>query len=147
MRLNRKIDRSIYYWLDDLVHDSVNVEDGFPSGELVLPTVSITNLDIEGMPFELGGDEQNWYFWRIDVFAKNKEQRDELAYQIFDCLEDNITVQDYDEGFPPSVTPSRIGTLVVSKRKLRPIHVFKDLVEKIYWRSSITFFTYYETVT
>lgn len=145
MRLNIKLDRSIYYWLISLVNNSVHVEDGFPTGNLTLPTVSITALDIEGVPFELGGTDLSWYFWRIDIFAKNKNQRDDLAYQIFDHVEGNIPVYDYDEGFPPP-TPSQIGILIVKKRKLKPIHVFENLVEKLYWRSSITFFTTYQPI-
>jgi len=144
MQLQRKLDLSIYYWLQDTVPSMVNVEDGFPSGELDLPTVSITFLDVKGTPLELGACDQNNHFWRIDVFALNKAQRDELAYMIYTALESNIPAYNYDEGFPPVISPSRIGTLVVSKRDLRPIHVFEQLVEKLYWRSGITFYTYYE---
>lgn len=140
----RKLDLSIYYWLVDKVPSIVNVVDGFPNTELNLPTVSIVNLDVEGVPFEFGAVDLNNHFWRIDVFAENKAQRDELAALLFDELELHIPVYDYDEGFPPSVSPSQLGILVVSKRNTKPIHVFKDLVEKFYWRSSVTFFSYYE---
>lgn len=144
MQLQRKLDQSIYYWLLDKVpSSSITVTDGFPLEELELPTVSITALDISGVPFELGGCDQNNQFWRIDVFGQNKVQRDELAYILFTELEQNIPVYNYDAGFPPPMPP-RIGTLIVSHRKIQPIHVFEDLVEKLYWRSGITFFTYYE---
>jgi len=119
----------------------ITVEDGFPPGELDLPTVSITSLDTTGTPFELGGCDKDTMFWRVDVFAVNKAQRDELAYIIYKQLEDGIPVYDYDLGF---VAPPQIGTLVVSKRNLKQIHVFENLVEKLYWRSGITYFTYYE---
>lgn len=143
MELQRKFDLSLYYWLENLVPAIVNVEDGFPNEALTLPTAAIVNLNVEGTPFELGADELDKQFWRIDVFASNKAQRDELAYMIFKELECNIPVYDYDMGFPPGVSPSQLGILVVSKRNVKPIHVFKDLVEKLYWRSSVTFFTYY----
>jgi len=145
MELNRKFDLSIFYWLQDMVPAIVNVEDGFPVGELTLPTVSITSLDIEGNPFELGGCDLDNLFWRIDVFAKNKAQRDELAYLIYKELEANVTVRDYDVGFPPVVAPI-LGTLIVSRRKARPVHVFEDLVEKLYWRMTLTFVSYYEPI-
>jgi len=145
MELNRLSDLSIYYWLRGIVPAIVNVEDGFPVGELTLPTVSITSLDIEGNPFELGGCELDNLFWRIDVFARNKAQRDELAYLIYKELESNVVVRDYDVGFPPVVAPI-LGTLIVSRRRTRPVHVFEDLVEKLYWRMSITFVSYYEPI-
>jgi hypothetical protein len=143
MQLNRKQDLSIYYWLIDKVPAVINVEDGFPVGKLELPTVSITSLDIRSKPFELGGCDINDSFWRVDCFAVNKAQRDELAYIIYEELEQNIPVYDYDLGF---AAPPQIGTLVVDKRILKPIHVFENLVEKLYWRTGITFFTYYEAL-
>lgn len=141
MQLYRKLDLSIYYWLIDTVPSAVNVEDGFPTGSLTLPTVSITSLDVRGTPFELGGCDLDNMFWRVDTFAANKAQRDELAYIVYKALEQGIPVYNYDLGF---ISPPQIGTLVVSKRIMKTIHVFADLVEKLYWRSGITFFTYYE---
>lgn len=146
MNLKRIQDLSIYYWLQSKVPSIVNVEDGFPTGSLTLPTVSITSLDIRGVPLELGGCDYNTSFWRIDIFAKNKAQRDELAYLLFDEIEHQVPVYDYGVGFPPAISPPQIGTLIVSKRLLRPVHVFEELVEKLYWRSSVTFFTYYEQI-
>lgn len=143
MQLNRKQDLSIYYWLVDTVPTGINVEDGFPVGKLELPTVSITSLDIRAKPFELGGCDLDDMFWRIDTFAVNKAQRDELAYLIYKELEQGIPVYDYDLGF---AAPPQIGTLVVDKRVLKPIHVFEELVEKLYWRTGITFFTVYEAL-
>lgn len=146
MQLQRKFDLSLFYWLQDNVPSSVNVEDGFPQGELILPTVSTTLLDTSGIPLELGGAEINAEFWRIDVFAKNKAQRDNLAYTLFSELEQNVAVYDYDEGFPPGSSPTQLGTLIVSKRNLRPVHVFSELVEKMYWRSSIVFYTKFQAI-
>lgn len=144
MRIERKQDLSIYYWLEDQTPSTVNVKDGFPGSDLTLPTVSITNLEIEGRPFELGGAEKDYRFWRIDIFADNKVQRDRLAYDLYEQLECHIPVYDYDEGFPPSVDPTQIGTLMVKNRLLTPVRVFEELVEKLYWRTEITFSTYYE---
>ena len=146
MEQKRKEEISIYYWLQDNVPDSVNVEDGFPgSAELTLPTVSITDLDISGEPFELGGSEIDRRWWRIDVFAKDKVQRNKLRYMLYEQLEDHIPVYDYDEGFPPSISPSRLGTLLVEERTSSAVHVFEDLVEKLYWRANIVFSTIYQS--
>lgn len=144
MRLERKQQMSIYYWLKDIVDSSVTVKDSFPMEGLTLPTVSITHLDMRGEPFELGAAERDKRMWRIDVFADNKVQRDDLMYLIYSELECNIPVYDYDEGFPPSVSPSQLGTLIVKQRIAKPVHVFEELVEKLYWRASITFSTKYQ---
>lgn len=147
MHLGRKQEISLYFWLEDQVDDSVNVEDGFPgSTELTLPTVSITDLDISGEPLELGGCEQDIRWWRIDVFASNKAQRNSLRYSLYEELENHIKVYDYDEGFPPSVSPSQLGTLLVSDRTSKAVHVFEDLVDKLYWRASIVFSTKYQSL-
>jgi len=143
MNISKKQDLSIVYWLKDHVPSSVHVVDGFPTTSLELPTTSVTALDMRGSPFELGGKELVRQLWRIDVFGANINQRDLMASTIFEELENNIPVYDYDFGFPPPVPP-RIGTLIVTERRLTPVHVFEDLVEKLYYRTSITFFTYYQ---
>lgn len=148
MQLYRLFDLSINYWIQGIVPTTmtIHVKDGFPTGTLELPTVSITSLDVRGKPFELGGCELDNQFWRIDIFAQNKAQRDALAYIIYKELEDNIPVYNYDVGFPPSVSPPQIGNLIISKRTMKEIHVFEDLVEKMYYRTGIMFFSYYEAL-
>ena len=145
LELHRLQDLSIYYWLQDLMPAFVTVVDGFPDSDLVIPTVSIEAMDTWGDPFELGGLDQKRRFWRIDVFAKNKSQRDDFADYIFDQLEGNIPVYDYNEGFPPP-TPTQIGALKCLNRSNKTVYVFKELVRDLYWRRSITFQTEYETI-
>jgi len=148
METQQLLEKSIYYWLVELVPSSVNAVIGYPGDtDLVLPTAAVKMLELTGHPFELGGKELDDHLWKIDVFANNSMQRDDLAYQIYNALENNIAVYNYNEGFPPSVSPTRTGTLVVSRRVVRPIHVFEDLVKKLYWRSSVTFYSHYELIT
>lgn len=142
---------SIYYWLKELMPESstnpVTVTGEFPSGNLNLPTVSVLCMKTYNKPFELGGRDLNERFWRIDVFAQNISTRDGLAYLIYDSLETKrIVVYNYEEGFPPAVSPTAIGYLIVTSRLLTPVHVFDQLVEKLYWRTSISFYTYYEQI-
>lgn len=146
MYLPRKQDLSVYYFLEEILPDFVTVVDGFPSEELVIPTVSVERLSITGQPFELGGLEKDKAHWRIDVFGKNKSQRDDFAYLIYGYLEGNVPVYDYDEGFPPSVSPTKIGVLKCYNRIITVVHMFKDLVRDNYWRSAINFSTEYETL-
>lgn len=146
MQLHRKQDLSIYYWLKNLLPTFIAVEDGFPLTDLEPPTVSIESMDIKGIPFELGGREKDKRFWQIDVFALNKAQRDDLAYEIYAELEGGIPVYDYDEGCPPDYSPTQIGLLNCYGRENNVIHVFRELVRELYWRRSIAFWTEYESM-
>lgn len=146
MELVRIQDLSIYYWLKGILPNFVTVVDGFPEGDLILPTVSVEAQPMEGIPFELGGCDKDIRFWRIDVFAKDKSQRDDMAYVIFKELEKNISVYNYNEGFPPDVSPSQLGYMRCYNRQVAPIRVFEELVRKLYWRSAINFWTEYETI-
>jgi hypothetical protein len=146
MELHRKQDLSIYYWLEGILPSFVNIVDGFPQdADLELPCVSIEALDTRGIPYELGGRDKDKRFWQIDIFAQQKSQRDDFAYKLYTDLENNITVYNYDEGFPPTVSPSQIGVLKCYDRHNKIIHVFEELVRKLYWRRSVIFWTEYES--
>ena len=151
MHLLRKQDLSIYYFLRDDVfalYDFVNIEDGFPDKELELPTVSIEALDISPLIFELGNRVgRKDRFWTMDIFAQQKAQRDEFGYLIIDELENGIPVYDYDEGFPPDVSPTQLGALDVRDIRATPVIIFPDIQEKLYWRMSIAFSTIYHPLT
>lgn len=151
MHLLRKQDLSIYYFLRDDVfalYDFVNIEDGFPDKELELPTVSIEALDISPLIFELGNRVgRKDRFWTMDIFAQQKAQRDEFGYLIIDELENGIPVYDYDEGFPPDVSPTQLGALDVEDIRATPVIIFPEIQEKLYWRMSIMFSTVYHPLT
>lgn len=146
MHLETKIDRSVYYWLKNLFSGTpaVQIEDGFPVKELVLPTISIESETIYIKPKELGNREGlPIRFWYIDIFAVNKTQRDEFSYIILDALQNKIAVYDYDAGFPPATIP-RIGVIDPEELKLQIIKVIPELVDTLYWRSQISFVASYE---
>jgi hypothetical protein len=148
MDIERKKDLSYYYWLKDLFSDLViTVVDEFPEDALVVPTVCIETGDVIIVPKEMGNRHgtrlRNWY---IDVYAKNKVQRNEIAFKIIDALEESIPVYDYDEGFPPDVSPTKIGCMNNDNIQMNPIRVLPELVEVLYWRAQISFEgTYSET--
>jgi len=152
MQLSRKVDLSVYYYLEDLLPSSVTVEDGFPvddrgvpSGDLSLPTVATDRLPITIRPFELGGAGLSWFHYAIDIYGVNKTQKDGLAYLIQVELDNtNIPVNDYAEGFPPAVTPTRIGTLVqFGDITNSEVHIFPEVTQKLYWRAVVDFIGYY----
>ena len=142
MYRERKEDLSLYYWLKNLFLTTsyITIVDGFPTDNLVLPTISVDAVSIDPRPHELGNRTRvNTRVWRIDVFAKNKSQRDEIGYKILNGLIDPIPVYDYDEGFPPDVSPTQIGTLFIGDRRMEIIRVLPELVETLYYRATITF--------
>lgn len=150
--IERLQDQSCFYWLKSKVPSAVSVVDAFPTNvnsedtPLMLPTVSIEASKLIGVPLELGNYIPNQErLWTIDVFTKNKTQRDDLSYLIFNELAKNIPIFDYNEGFPPNVSPTQLGALDVSDIEIEPIYVFKDLVKDLYWRTQIRFWTIYRS--
>lgn len=134
----RKEDLSVFYWLKTLFspYSFVTIVDGFPSTDLVIPSVS-TESDITVMEdFELGNREGIGYrSWYIDIFAKNKTQRDEFAYMILDALKDGIPVYDYDIGIPSSTL---IGHLNILKRRMKILRIDPELVSTMYYRANVS---------
>ena len=140
--MERMEDLSVYYFLKDTFSDApfIHIEDGFPEGDLVIPTVAVEAGKIDVVLYELGNrDGLRVRRWYIDIYAKNKSQRDEIGYRLLDVLKDPIPVYNYNEGFPPSVTPSRVGALIVESKSYNPIKISADVVDKLYYRATISF--------
>lgn len=135
---------SITYWLKDLfsAYPQVKIVNDYPNESLELPTVSIYGGDIHFKTYQLGSrgnnSENTWY---VDVFASNKAQRDDFASYITHALENKIPVYDYNEGFPPSASPTLLYSLDILDMVARPIRIFPELVEKLYYRTTIIFTT------
>ncbi len=132
---------SVYFWLKDKFPESfINVVDGFPEGDLVLPTVAVELGRTDVQEFELGNrDGLRVRRWYIDIYAINKSQRDEFGYRLLNELKNGIPVYNYDEGFPPSVSPSRIGTLIVLSKMLDPVRINSLTTQKLYYRATVAF--------
>jgi len=150
MYLERKEDLSVIYLVKDILAAgpgiAINVEDGFPTDTITLPTVSVDAGKLLLEPFELGNRSgrriRRWY---IDVFAKNKSMRDELGYKILNGLDNGVLVYDYDLGFPPLVVPSIEHLDIVSRQMdfKRPI---PELIDTLYYRATITIVATNDTV-
>jgi hypothetical protein len=142
MKLERLEDLSVYYWLKDIFSATsfIHIEDGFPEKDLAIPTVAVEAGKIDVVEYELGNRVglrvRRWY---IDIYAKNKSQRDEIGYELLDVLKDGIPVYDYNQGFPPGITPTRVGTLIIQSKSYSPIKISADVVDKMYYRATITF--------
>lgn len=147
MHLERLKDLSVYYYISNLfsaLDPSINIEDGFPESGLVLPTVSVESSTIDAFPGEMGNRKRiKERTWHIDIYAKNKSQRDEIGYRIMDALESTIPVYNYNEGFPPLVSPTQLGCLNIEKLRMEVIMILPDLVDSLYYRSTVGFTAVY----
>jgi hypothetical protein len=143
MYKERLEDLSVYYFLKSTFSDTpaINIVDGFPiDTDLKLPTVAVEAGKIDVIEYELGNrDGLRVRRWYVDIFALNKSQRDEFGYRLLDVLKDGIPVYNYNEGFPPSITPSRAGTLVILSKSFNPVGISEAVVEKLYYRATISF--------
>lgn len=142
MLLERKEDLSVIYFIKDLFSgtSTINVVDGFPVEGLTIPCIAVEAKRIDTAKFELGDKKRvQIRAWYIDVFAQNKSQRDEIAYTILNALESCIPVYDYDEGFPPTVTPTRLSCMNTEDLRLDIVRVMPQLVDKLYWRATVSF--------
>jgi hypothetical protein len=148
MELERKWDLSVVYWLKGLFSATpVNIVDSYPTGKMILPTVSVDFDNISTYMLELGSRQRaKLGSWTIDIYAKTKSQRDEIAFKILSALDEKISVYDYDAGFPPSVTPGQIGCLDPDDTSMQIIRVIPELVEELYYRAVVNFTAEYTQV-
>lgn len=138
MYLERKEDLAIYYWLVDLFNDvpGIKIVDGFPDESLTIPTIAVDWMETEARDFQLGDRAGvRVRTWTIDVFAKNKNTRDEYAYRIYNELSNGITVYDIVGG---SKTDTRIGHLNMLQRHINVVRIDPELVSTMYYRASIS---------
>jgi len=150
----RKEDLSVYYFIKSVFssYPLLNVVDSFPStavenSELIIPTVSIDAGKLVEEDFEIGNRNKiRVRTWYIDIFAKNKSQRDDMGYSMLAAANNGINIYDYDEGFPPDVSPTRIGHMQILSQSYEPIPVILSENEKSYFRGQIIFVTENDTV-
>jgi hypothetical protein len=142
MIIDRLLDLSVLYYVKSVFVASpfIHVEDGYPETAFTLPTIAVEISDIDTIPSELGDRvRRKMRTWYIDVFANDKAQRDEYAYKLMSAFEQPIPVYNYDEGFPPTSSPSQIGCISTDDIKLQIIKVLPELTEKMYYRSLVIF--------
>ena len=148
MYLERKENLSVYYFIKEIFPENfIKIVDRYPSDTLELPTLAVEPGRIDLIPIELGNRVQARHRkWFINIFAKNESQRDEFGYRMLNELKDGILVYNYDEGFPPDVTPSTIGHLSILAVTFNPIKISPELVEKMYYRATLSFVATNDTV-
>ena len=149
MLIYRLEDLSVKYFVEDIFRDVpfITIVDSFPDQILQVPTVSIEAGRLKEELFEIGNrDRVRIRRWYIDIFAKSIPQRDDMAYRLMDESKDGINIYDYNEGFPPSVSPTKIGHMDIMGIAYEPIPVFLEEHENKYYRGQVTLVSQNDTV-
>jgi hypothetical protein len=145
LNIYRLEDLSMNYFIRGLFSetDFITIVNEFPREILSVPTVSVVNGKLVEEHFELGNRSSGLRTrrWFIDIFAKNLSQRDDLGYKILEQTDNGINVYDYNEGFPPDASPSRVNHLDVISKTYEPIDVIPTVNEKLYYRGQVILMT------
>ncbi len=142
-------DLSMFHFIRNMFSDIpfITVRDSFPDEVLTVPTISVDAGKVKEELFEVGNRDRvrirNWY---IDIFAKNKPQADDFGYRILSQSKNGVNVYDYNEGFPPDATPTRIEHLDVLAISYEPVPVMLDEVQPKYFRGQVIIVTQNDTV-
>lgn len=145
MLIYRLEDLSMRYYVEQLFSSFgfVTVVSEFPKQLLSLPTISVVNGKLIEDRFELGNRKSGLRTrrWFIDIYAGNLSQRDDFAYRILNESDNGMDVYDYNEGFPPSASPTVINHLSVISKSYEPIDVLRSSNELLYYRGQLILIT------
>jgi hypothetical protein len=148
MELERLIDLSVYHKLKNLLPVSVNVVDAWDDdSDINPPAVAINIAKNERAWLELGSNStKKIMVFTLEIYATTKTQRENIASLIADGLEENIVVYDYNDGFPPSYSPLKIGAaIIVRPPNYSPMPIVSGLQPRTKWVGRVTFEIYYTT--
>jgi len=145
MTIYRLEDISINFFVKELfsAFPQILIVNEFPKAILQVPTISVVNGKLIEERFEMGNRDSGLRTrrWFIDIFGINISQRDDFAYRILDSTDNGITVYDYNEGFPPDVSPTSINHLSVISKSYEPLDIPIQSNEKLYYRGQIILIT------
>ena len=145
MTIYRLEDLSIIYFVKNLFnqYEHITIVNEFPKTILKVPTVAIVNGKLIEENFELGNrvPELRTRRWFIDIYASTITQRDDFAYRILQAKNDGINVYDYNEGFPPDASPTKINHLSVIKNSYEPLSILPQINEVLYYRGQLILIT------
>lgn len=144
LSIYRLEDLSMNYWVRGIFQPfgNVTIVDEFPETVTTLPTVAVEEGRLSEEEFELGNRDgvrnRRWY---INFFTLNKSQRKDFGYILMGEAKNGINVYDYNEGFPPSASPSLINHLSVISRTYDPIPVIRSVNSTLYYRGQLILIT------
>lgn len=109
---------------DDELNRIVKNPSGMPETEIVLPIVAIEYSTQQSFPIELGSRDGTLRTFVVSILGREEAETDDIAQQIYEWFRDNdVTLKNYNQGFPPSVDPTEIGTMRIDNVKLIPIRI------------------------
>lgn len=149
MQIERCQDLSVYYWVTNTFSDVpfITVVDGYPEEDIKLPCVAIEWNKLRMIPYEIGNRHGLvTRVFSLDIFAINKSQRDEIGYRLINALENNIDVFNYNEGFPPDVSPTKVGFLECDELEISVVPVFPSPNTEMYYRAVVTYTAVYNSI-
>lgn len=113
---------------------------GLSDLELVLPIVSIDQVGQREYPYQLGSGPGTSRPFVISIFGREEAETDDLAQQIYEWFRDNdIDLNNYNEGFPPSVVPTKVGTIEILNAGLAPVKILGSPNVADKYRYDVTF--------
>ena len=123
---------STYHYIKDKISDdnlsaTVQVLAEYPATGVLISPPSIvigTENDYEDRGFQLGGGELvDNLVLRIEVYGQDRTQRNGLAWQIKQYLNNSfVPLKDYNEGFPEhGASPSTLANMEVMAIRLPPV--------------------------
>lgn len=145
MTIYRLEDLSMNYFVKGLFASFpfITIVNEFPKQILQVPTISVVNGKLIEERFELGNRDSGLRTrrWFIDIFGSNVSQRDDFAYRVLHSTDSGITVYDYNEGFPPTVSPTAVNHLSVISKSYEPLDIPIGENEKMYYRGQVILMT------
>jgi hypothetical protein len=95
-----------------------------PDTEVVLPIVVVEFLNQTPQPIGIGERDGTIRPFLISVLGDSAANAQDIAQEIYSALdEEDITLNDYNQGFPPDITPSGVGVIRVDGLNLSPVMI------------------------
>lgn len=97
---------------------------GLEAVEIVLPVVTLEYIMQTPTAFQLGSGPATSRDFLVTVYGNDDKEVDEIGQQIYEwLLENDIPLNNYNDGFPPDVTPDQVGLIELDDPILTPIRV------------------------
>ena len=148
----RAVESSLYYFLKDKLDESgwgsegyynnhvVTLRDDYPNdeelnkivatatgmadSEIVLPVVVIEMTEQNEAAYQLGSKPANTRSFVVSILGREKAEAKDISQQIYEWFQDNnVDLNNYNEGFPPNVYPNKVGTIEIDNVRLVPVRI------------------------
>ncbi|MEM4134611.1 MAG: hypothetical protein QXV73_05380 [Candidatus Micrarchaeia archaeon] len=121
--------------LKDSFADTVKVVDSYPRNQIEVPLISVDIIRLDFTKLQIG-DYNNIrnITWIVDVFAKNKTQRDRMTFQLMSTLEQKIPIYDFTNGFN-NQNLIEIGAIEPKRLRVEFVEIEVENPEELFFRA------------